>query len=923
MLIGFRKISLRSCLALRVIAVNGIVNQSTAVGNLDHKPNGNNESVEVKPFSEIPGPKGLPLIGSLLTVLKNDGYYIKKTHLYMIMNAKKYGRIHKDKMGNFEYVLVYKPEDVEMYRQFNEVTLGDHKYRGEKQGRRSKSPTKMSRKSVEGQPWLDPDPVPKETHFQFSEDYDPHTPFSAAPNSLLLKSTGKQRRSKIEDVPSKSYQVGAPYEDPELSPRSTLSSHIVRESSKNLLLNTDYRGDFRIKSKRHDLSGGFYPKLPTNQRDLRALSLNFPNHANPRVIFISSRIPAAELLHEAVMFGVLPIVYSYNSTTLEILLQQLHYVLNGRQARSIGFFVHYQHPGQINLVADKTTSVKSLSQADIKTFWETLCGFVVAADIGGHVDIFTPLADSEEGMELILQLGIITGMQFSAPSCVAESFIDVNSDWLLTPGGVTPPALYFHLQKLATWSYVSQQVKEASESVQKHLSLYIDQQRKDVISKLTGKIIFDAMSLGEVYQTSKIGNLIRDAIISLSSVENQDKVDTAAYIADYLQGQREKEEKKKKKKKKKEKTKNDEDHAEEEDQRLEEDEEETDHDDKQEKIEEEDKKSEERRTLIVHELFSTELNYMRTLEIIETAFVNPLRAAMGSNKPIISSSNIQLIFGDILAILNISRGLLEDLTPRVRSWTSEQVIGDIFRKFTVKLKTYTNYINNYTVTLSTIEKCQEQFPGFRVFLKRTERKTQTKMLSLNELLILPTNRIEGYVKLLTALANQAPPNHPDHKELPLQIKQLQHVLSFIAEARARAERDRKMIALQKRIENCPTLIEGNRHIITEECVTNLKLYSPIEDLGLLLFNDALVVTHRKSRYFPFIRAVEQTDKFFVSVALIRLTVDDVADTKYAKNVFKMSTPKREWICQASSPEAKWRWISILEKSIDNAIEIES
>lgn len=31
---------------------------------------------------------------------------------------------------------------------------------------------------------------------------------------------------------------------------------------------------------------------------------------------------------------------------------------------------------------------------------------------------------AEEGMELVLQLGIMTGMQFSAPSCVAESFID-------------------------------------------------------------------------------------------------------------------------------------------------------------------------------------------------------------------------------------------------------------------------------------------------------------------------------------------------------------------------------------------------------------------------------------------------------------------------------------------------------------------
>ena len=64
---------------------------------------------------------------------------------------------------------------------------------------------------MEAQPWLDPDPVPKETHFSYKDDYDPQTPFNAAPNSLLLKTStsGLYRRpaSKLEEVPSRTYQV--------------------------------------------------------------------------------------------------------------------------------------------------------------------------------------------------------------------------------------------------------------------------------------------------------------------------------------------------------------------------------------------------------------------------------------------------------------------------------------------------------------------------------------------------------------------------------------------------------------------------------------------------------------------------------------------------------------------------------------------
>ena len=49
--------------------------------------------------------------------------------------------------------------------------------------------------------------------------------------------------------------------------------------------------------------------------------------------------------------------------------------------------------------------------------------------------------------------------------------------------------------------------------------------------------------------------------------------------------------------------------------------------------------------------------------------------------------------------------------------------------------------------------------------------------------------------------------------------------------------------------------------------------------GLFLFNDALVITRRMSKNFPFSRAIEYTYKFEVSVALGRMRVHDIPESK--------------------------------------------
>lgn len=47
-----------------------------------------------------------------------------------------------------------------------------------------------------------------------------------------------------------------------------------------------------------------------------------------------------------------------------------------------------------------------------------------------------------------------------------------------------------------------------------------------------------------------------------------------------------------------------------------------------------------------------------------------------------------------------------DLQARLQQWGAEQCVGDVFVKLCLKLRVYTNYLNNYTTALRTIDKVQ-------------------------------------------------------------------------------------------------------------------------------------------------------------------------------------------------------------------------
>ena len=70
-----------------------------------------------KPFKEIPGPKGLPIIGTLLDYVRDQGEGMsgyKRMHVMQQQRIQQFGSIYRDKkIVNSETVAISNPDDVQ------------------------------------------------------------------------------------------------------------------------------------------------------------------------------------------------------------------------------------------------------------------------------------------------------------------------------------------------------------------------------------------------------------------------------------------------------------------------------------------------------------------------------------------------------------------------------------------------------------------------------------------------------------------------------------------------------------------------------------------------------------------------------------------------------------------------------------------
>ncbi|XP_066461595.1 epithelial cell-transforming sequence 2 oncogene-like isoform X2 [Eleutherodactylus coqui] len=663
--------------------------------------------------------------------------------------------------------------------------------------------------------------------------------------------------------------------------------------------------------KRQNVAGfNNYPTMTAGQ------SLNLRHQCAPpcssdqlRLVLISSHIPAYEVLLDSVKPTVIPVVYDYNGMTPEGLLFCVEKALDGRTAQSIGLVADGDSQ-EIHLMQSIRICSQSVLSSDIRNFWEKLGSCVQAENNGGHIDIFVPLAASECGMEILGHLSQIAGIPFCSPTGIATgSFNHILSEWLpAPPSSGSPPFSYFIDIKLQAWCRLAGVMEEALHAVRKQMKKYLSDLQRNVSGRIIGQFMYDSIPMVKVLTNYEVGEALTEALVELGKEKNDHPLEFLSVCllkkcSKYKQIRH---------------------------QLL---------------ISEgntddalsaflKDKKLQgdpgDKRSKFAREILTSERQYVQILEIVRDVYAAPLKAALSSNRAILSIANVQIIFSDILDILQVNKQLLDELTERLQEWGPAQCLGDVLVKFASRLKTYTNFFNNYTVILKTIDKCREAMPTFRAFLRRHDQTVLTKMMSLQELLLFPSTRFEEYVNLLYALRLHTPPEHSDRKDLNSAILQLKQYKDYIGQLKASLEKDTELTSIQKMIQGCPNIIEANRHLIkiqdvallrggNEDISASLRIYEQISDLRLFLFNDALVISSRHIFYTPFKRTSDTSCQFMASVSLSRLLVEDIPDTKYVKNAFSLQGPKRQWICSTTTEDDKFTWLSACQSAIHASI----
>uniref|UniRef100_A0A3Q4GRR3 Epithelial cell-transforming sequence 2 oncogene-like n=1 Tax=Neolamprologus brichardi TaxID=32507 RepID=A0A3Q4GRR3_NEOBR len=332
--------------------------------------------------------------------------------------------------------------------------------------------------------------------------------------------------------------------------------------------------------------------------------------------------------------------------------------------------------------------------------------------------------------------------------------------------------------------------------------------------------------------------------------------------------------------------------------------------------------------------FHVRVDLCRGVEVEQIVYKEPLTAALNSNRAILSYADIHVVLSPVAQILELNRVFQADLQVRLQQWGAEKCIGDVFVKFCSKLKVYTNYLNNYTTAIHTIDKCRESKPSFRAFLKRSDRTLATHMLSLQELLLCPVWRMQEYVTLLQALSLHTHPGHPDHAHLRSALNTLLQFREFIHkvthEQRAIRHVNASVVEVLALLLCICTLFEENRQLIMtqdaalhrspdEQIPDSLKTYEHVCDVGLFLLNNALVLTLQNVRHTPFTLAHQSTHTFLASVALTSLSVREIRHTRYVSHAFVLEGPCHSWVCATQRGEERRHFLSVLRSAIECAL----
>ncbi|XP_053972787.1 rac guanine nucleotide exchange factor JJ-like [Hylaeus anthracinus] len=205
----------------------------------------------------------------------------------------------------------------------------------------------------------------------------------------------------------------------------------------------------------------------------------------------------------------------------------------------------------------------------------------------------------------------------------------------------------------------------------------------------------------------------------------------------------------------------------------------------------------------IQEILTTEVTYLRQLEILMEYFIEPM-----FKKKLLDHILLSTLSENIKTLYNVSGELVKELKE------DPENIAGAFHKLAPFFKLYSVYAYDYEQVLSLIQTKQESNFIFKDFISKQESRPEVSR-KLPSLLITPIQRVPRYRLLLQEVLQHTPHKHKEYNLLQVCLVEVEKAARHINTLVEQHEEVQKLLKLQKCIVNPINLVKPGRRFIKQ------------------------------------------------------------------------------------------------------------
>ncbi|XP_046878810.1 rho guanine nucleotide exchange factor 39 isoform X2 [Hypomesus transpacificus] len=302
------------------------------------------------------------------------------------------------------------------------------------------------------------------------------------------------------------------------------------------------------------------------------------------------------------------------------------------------------------------------------------------------------------------------------------------------------------------------------------------------------------------------------------------------------------------------------------------------------------------------ELVQTEQRYCEQLELVNTYFVEILKAK-GTLRQHIRES----IFSSIKSIHSVNQTLLVHL--------ENGYFGRGFEQFCPQLHYYNTYVDNIHNARKVLGAHLKKNKAFRRFKKLQEARPELHNCTLEDLLPLPIQRIQQYKHFLRDLTENTSPENPEFQQLSRAVKAVSEVSQRIQDNARSHENHLQLKRVQKLLKGRKTKVQApGRWYIREGWLRTVRPKgAEAKPKMFFLFSDVLLQTKPCNQLHP-----THGDKFSCQRAypLAECTVDKVfGHTKSQGGLLSLTFPRAQVLLMSCNQEDVNDWYRSLFSAV--------